>query len=68
MLMAWVWTQRLEFCRRELADPERRGLGIGEIAFRWGFNDCAHFSQSFRKRYGSCPRDWCLQIRALKAH
>nr|WP_246657492.1 helix-turn-helix domain-containing protein [Cohaesibacter sp. CAU 1516] len=29
---------------------------ITEIAFRWGFNDAAHFSRSFRRCYGEAAR------------
>jgi methylphosphotriester-DNA--protein-cysteine methyltransferase len=27
-----------------------------EIAFRWGFNDAAHFSRVFKAQYGVSPR------------
>ena len=30
--------------------------GITEIAFRWGFNDSAHFSKAFRAEFGQSPR------------
>jgi AraC-like DNA-binding protein len=29
---------------------------ISDICFRWGFNDAAHFSRSFRADYGMTPR------------
>lgn len=67
-LMAWVWKQRLEACRRDLADSGQFALSISEIAFRWGFNDCAHFSRSFRNRYGSSPREWRHHAKLSQRH
>lgn len=52
----WIWSARLERCRRDLADPAQAGRSVTDIAFAWGFNDLAHFSRSFRARYGCSPR------------
>lgn len=49
---------RLERCRADLADNCRAALSITEICYRWGFNDAAHFSRSFRARYGIAPKDF----------
>jgi len=49
---------RLERCRADLADRCLGSLSITEICFRWGFNDAAHFSRSFRARYGLAPKDF----------
>jgi AraC-like DNA-binding protein len=54
----YIWAQRLEACRRDLADPQLARRSISEIAFGWGFNDAAHFSRTFRERYGLAPREW----------
>lgn len=48
--------RRLEHCRADLASGAHRNLSISEICFRWGFNDAAHFSRSFRSDYGVTPR------------
>lgn len=56
-LMAWVWAQRLEACRRDLADSRNACRTIIEIAFRWGFSDAPHFSKAFRNRFGVCPSE-----------
>jgi AraC-like DNA-binding protein len=54
----WIWVQRLERCWRDLSDPRLRQKSITEIAFFWGFNDSAHFSHSFKRQFGICPRSF----------
>ncbi|ROZ77630.1 transcriptional regulator FeaR [Ramlibacter sp. WS9] len=54
----YIWSRRLEMCSRDLVDPRCAGQSISEIAFSWGFNDAAHFSRSFRDRFGVPPREW----------
>lgn len=56
-LMKWVWSERLDRCRKELVDRSLRSRSIGEIAYAWGFNDLAHFSRAFRDRFGASPRE-----------
>ena len=48
--------RRLERCRKDLASPLLHSKTITEIAFSWGFSDSAHFSRSFRRQFGICPR------------
>jgi len=55
-LMQWVWEQRLTNCHQDLLRRKESGRSISEIAYAWGFNDQAHFSRSFRKRFGVSPR------------
>ncbi|GBQ18688.1 AraC family transcriptional regulator [Gluconacetobacter sacchari DSM 12717] len=50
--------RRLARCHDDLASPLSAHLSISEICFRWGFNDAAHFSRSFRAAYGRTPRAW----------
>lgn len=52
----YVRDRRLERCRQELMSPAHRGLSVSEICFRWGFNDAAHFSRSFRAKFDMTPR------------
>lgn len=56
-LSRWIWRLRLDACRRDLCDGRFARQGISEIAFSWGFNDAAHFSRSFRDRFGLSPRE-----------
>jgi AraC family transcriptional regulator, positive regulator of tynA and feaB len=51
----WMRQRRLSHCRRELLQS-KQGQTITEIAFRWGFNDAAHFSRVFKAQYGLSPR------------
>lgn len=55
----FIMDRRLERCRRDLmvAGPHRN---ITETAFAWGFNDGAHFSRAFKKRFGLSPRAYRL--------
>jgi AraC-like DNA-binding protein len=61
-----IRTRRLEQCRNDLANPRLCSKTITEIAFFWGFSDSAHFSRSFRRQFGLCPRNFRAQT-GLKA-
>jgi AraC family transcriptional activator of tynA and feaB len=52
----WIRNERLGRCRNDLCDLRLREKSITDIAFYWGFNDSAHFSHSFKKQFGICPR------------
>jgi AraC-like DNA-binding protein/mannose-6-phosphate isomerase-like protein (cupin superfamily) len=56
-LMRYVWRRRLENCRKELVNPVYAEHRISDIAFRWGFNDAAHFSRAFKQQFGRNPRE-----------
>jgi AraC-like DNA-binding protein len=53
----WIRGRRLECCRAELA-KSRGACTITDVAFRWGFNDVAHFSRMFKACYGCSPRSF----------
>jgi AraC-like DNA-binding protein len=55
-VMRYVWTRRLENCRKDLLAAAHAGQSISDIAFGWGFNDLSHFSRSFKQKYGVSPR------------
>lgn len=61
----YLWSRRLERCCQDLLDPRLATRPVSEVAFRWGFNDAAHFSRAFRERHGCPPREW--RRRALEA-
>ena len=55
---AHIWERRLEKAARHLSDPGCLHVQLGEVAYRCGFVDQAHFSRRFRDRYGLSPRDY----------
>jgi AraC-like DNA-binding protein len=60
-LMKWVWAERIEGACREIENTPLRRKAIGQIGFSWGFSGPAHFSRSFRKRYGASPIEYRLR-------
>lgn len=54
---ATILGRRLERCRTAISDPAQRHRAVSEIAFSWGFNDAAHFSRTFRARFGVSPSE-----------
>jgi acetamidase/formamidase/AraC-like DNA-binding protein len=48
--------RRLQRCWADLANPTEAHRSVSEIAFGYGFSDAAHFSRSFRDRFGLSPR------------
>lgn len=53
----WIREQRARCAAGLLADSSFE-LSIAEIALRTGYADQAHFSRSFRRWYGTSPREW----------
>ena len=47
--------RRLEHAAEALGELAQASVPVAEIAFRWGFDDPAHFSRAFRHRYGVAP-------------
>lgn len=54
---AAVIAARLDHSKKLLASPQNKHLSIGTIAYMSGFSHPAHFSRSFRERFGCTPRD-----------
>ncbi len=48
--------RRLQRCWAELGNPSEAHRSVSDIAFGCGFSDAAHFSRSFRDRFGVSPR------------
>jgi len=48
--------RRLQHCWADLANPAEAHRSVSDIAFGCGFSDAAHFSRSFRDRFGMSPR------------
>lgn len=51
--MRWVWQERLDLALRLLqVRPSRR---VTDVAYECGFSDLAHFSRTFKARFGVSP-------------
>jgi len=55
---ARIRAQRLEACRRDLADPRLHHLPVHIVAARWGLPNAAHFSRAFKQAFGLSPQDY----------
>lgn len=53
-----IWTRRLQRAAGDLRDPRRTDAAIAQIAFANGFEDAAHFTRAFKRRYGQTPGGW----------
>jgi AraC-like DNA-binding protein len=63
----WIWRQRLLAARRQLEDPARAGVTIGEIALACGFATQAHFASVFKAAYGLTPTQCRRDLAVPKA-
>lgn len=54
-ISAWIRQRRLEYIRRDLADPVHADRPVSSIASRWGLVDAAHFSRAFKNEFGVSP-------------
>ena len=53
-----LWSRRLEQAAADLRDPQRADLSVAQIAFANGFEDAAHFTRAFKKRFAITPGQW----------
>jgi len=61
----WIRRQRLERCRRDLADPALAARSVGAIAARWGFSSAGDFSRAFRAVHGLPPAAYRSSARVV---
>lgn len=54
----WIRQRRLEYCRRDLADPALASRPVAAIASRWGFSSASDFSRAFRAAHGLPPAQY----------
>jgi AraC-like DNA-binding protein len=62
-----ILTERLERCRRALADPRLAYRTIADIAYGWGFSDMTHFGRRFKAAYAQLPSEYRRQHRGTTA-
>lgn len=58
---AQIWSRRLSQAAHDLRDPTHATRTVTNIAFSAGFTNAAHFTRSFKRRYGCGPREWRSQ-------
>jgi len=57
-----IWSRRLERCGEALSDPDNVSVPISQIAYAWGYKDAAHFTRSFKSRYGISPSEFRARV------
>lgn len=62
----WIRQQRLERCRRDLADPDLAHRPVAAIAGRWGYSSPGDFSRAFRAAHGLPPAEYRRSARVVK--
>jgi len=60
----WIWDRRLKSALEDLVDPSLSHKTISDIAYSKGFNDSAHFSRTFKDRFGLSPSAMRNKMRA----
>ena len=58
----YVRERRLQRAWTDLSNPAEVHRSISEIAYRYGFSESAHFSRTFRHRFGLPPREFRQQV------
>jgi len=53
-----IRNRRLDQCRRDLGDPKQNHRTVMDIAFQCGFNNAAHFSRIFKRRFKMSPTEY----------
>lgn len=53
----WIWQLRVREAHARISSPVWSSQSLTQIAFDAGFNDMAHFSRTYRTRYGRTPRE-----------
>jgi len=54
----YIWDQRLNKAKLDLANPALSHKSISEVCFTWAFSDTAHFSRAFKTKFGMSPRNY----------
>jgi AraC-like DNA-binding protein len=57
-LSAQIWARRLAQAASDLLDPRFSDRTVTQIAFGVGFEDAAHFTRAFKRKYDVTPREW----------
>ena len=63
----WIRDRRLKICYRELSRAGHKDT-VTNVAFRWGFNDSAHFSRTFKEAFGVTPSSILTGTKSRYSH
>jgi AraC-like DNA-binding protein len=55
-----LWRRRLEQAAADLRDSHKSARSVAQIAFANGFEDAAHFTRAFKRKYAVTPGQWRL--------
>ncbi|WEK46593.1 MAG: AraC family transcriptional regulator [Candidatus Andeanibacterium colombiense] len=66
-IAGYLWSRRMDQAAVDLRNPHKADLSIAQIAFANGYEDAAHFTRAFRRRFGTTPGQWRLGLRARRA-
>ena len=58
----YLWSRRMEQAAVDLRNAHKADLSIAQIAFANGYEDAAHFTRAFRRRFGTTPGQWRLGL------
>lgn len=61
-LAHYILERRLQACMRDLKKPGQAQRTITDLAFSWGFTNCAYFSRVFRDRTGLSPSEFRVAL------
>jgi AraC-like DNA-binding protein len=67
-LTSQIWLRRLEQAASDLLDDRFASRTVTQIAFSAGFEDAAHFTRAFKRRYHAPPREWRRARRRAPGH
>ena len=54
----WIRQQRLDQCRRDLANPSMVSRPVAAVGMHWGFSDASSFSRAFKTAFGFTPTEY----------
>ena len=57
-ITGYIWDRRLQQAALDLRDIRRTGSSIAQIAYASGFEDAAHFTRAFKRRFAMTPGQW----------
>jgi AraC-like DNA-binding protein len=64
----YIWSQRLEACRRQIQEFRDVPRTLTQIALDCGFRSPAHFSRAFRSRFGVTPSEFRAMLQKEQPH